>query len=245
MHIGTKTRLLAAATVVAALAASPAEAAFTMTVSETDGSTTNSGDGVALAPGSLAFVGLLGGSMLDVSTAVDIVTPTDVYFDLNTLAAVLVSPSAPLTLTVTVTQTDATLSTAVSPTWVNLALATDGAVAPGENIRLTAALDTSDLGRTSGSGVSTLSYGSGPGIFSTLGSSPSALVSLAGAPQTQPFSLSLTETIQFTSPGIVQVNSSVDPSVPEPSTLALLASGLPLLGFGFLRRRRPTGVASG
>jgi hypothetical protein len=131
--------------------------------------------------------------------------------------------------------TDLTVSTATSPTAINLSLATSSTADGGERIALTAALDTEDLGRTTGSGVSTVSYASGPGVFSMVGSSPSTLVSLAGAPQTQPFSLSLVETVQFTSPGSIVLDSSIDPSiVPEPSTLALFGTALPLVGFPFL-----------
>jgi hypothetical protein len=89
--------------------------------------------------------------------------------------------------------------------------------------------------------VSTVSFASGPGTFSTWGSGPSTSVSLAGAPHTQPFSLSLVETVKFTAPGAVALNSSVDPSTPEPSTLVLLGGGLSLLGLGQFRRRKGAG----
>jgi hypothetical protein len=240
MRSGLKIGMWAVATIVAALWTSSVEAGFVMTVSETDGHTTTSGTGVALTPNSVVFIGLLGNATLDMSTAVEMVSPAEVYADLFTFANVPVQPPAPVTLTVTLTLTDLTLSTWSSPTLVDLTLTTNGAAQPGESVALSAALDTSDLGRTSGSGVSTISYSSGPGTFSTLGSAPSTLVSLAGAPQTNPFSVSLVETIQFSAPGAVVLNSSVDPSVPEPSTLMLLAGGLPLVGFGSFRRREKT-----
>ena len=246
MHSGTKIGLWAVATMVAALWASPAVAAFSMTINETDGHTTTSGSVVSFASDSLGFisnslgsVGMLGNAIFNVSTAVEMVTPTEVSADLLTFASVPIQPVDPLTLTINVTLNDLTLSSAASPILIALTLAADGSAWPGESVGLTAALDTNDLGRISGSGVSAISFAGHPGSFSTAGSPPSTLVSLAGAPQTHPFSLSLVETLQFSAPGAVVLNSSVDPgSTPEPSTLALLGVGL--LGFGVFRRRRGT-----
>src|SRR5215469_305861 len=180
MRSGTKIGLWLAAGMVAALWASPVEAGLFMTVSETEGHRTTSRTGVAIAPGSIAFVGLLPHATLDVSSALEMVTPDKVDADLFTLAEVLSRPHVPLTLTVTMTLTDLTLATGASPTSVDLTLATAGTAQPGESVTLTAALDTHDLGRTAGSGVSTVSFASGPGTFSTPGSPPSTSVSLAG-----------------------------------------------------------------
>jgi hypothetical protein len=81
---GTKIGLLAAANLFAALWTFPVEAGLIMTISQTDGQTTVSGNGVPLIPALLEYLGPLGNSMLDLSSAVEIVSPTDVYADLST-----------------------------------------------------------------------------------------------------------------------------------------------------------------
>lgn len=246
-----------------------AHAAYTLTITETDSSTgssvtttvshvfgttttgfTDAAGTTAGVNGRMTYSGTLGAVLVRVTTAIEMISPTDVKLqlsnmDLTTHTPGAIDATAPASLTITLTQDGNTLA-ATGPTSAALNLLSGGTLGPGVTFTTSAAMTpsggtttlspqqwTENGGPTIVSGA-TVNNTSGTNSYNTSASTP---VAITGATDT--FTLSLTDAFTFTSTGsISSFNSTAEATVPEPSSLAIIASGLPLVGLSALRRRR-------
>lgn len=251
-----------------ALLTPPAHATYTLVITETDSSTGSSVTttvthdfGTATAGftdvagttagvnGKMIYSGTLGAVLVRVTTAVEMISPTDVKLqlsnmDLTTHTPGAIDSSAPASLSITLTQDGNTLAT-TGPTSAALNLLSGGTLGPGVSFTTSATMTPSggattlsplqwtENGTTTVPG-DTVNNTTGTNSYSTTASAP---VGLGGSADM--FTLSLTDQFTFTATGSVSsFNSTAEATVPEPASLAIIVSGLPLLGFSALRRRR-------
>jgi hypothetical protein len=214
-----------------ALLANPSPAHAVFTLSLTDGTTTKTatdggaGDLDNTLNGQIVFSGVVGNFETNLTTSIS-----------NSASGV-----APAQITIN----DATVDT-LSPTGGTLTITTSdtGFTAPTGQAVLTSQLsNTQILAGTGTASTNTITFQSflngagGPtitetGVSGLVGASSNVFIGAT------PFELSNVTTINFTTAGTVQITGITTATTPEPATVAMVITALPVLGLGYLRRRR-------
>lgn len=187
---------------------------------------------------SLVFSGTIGTTTVTIDSALSIAQPGAVTIDLSTTASAL----AGTTLYVAAAINNQVLDS--SPGTTILSMNSGGTLPTGDTITATGALNPSNpappffttpaaptwAGYTTVTGTAT-----GPGY-----SIPNTATTVG---VTGPFALGAENAITWGATGLVSADTTVF-AAPEPATLAILASTLPLIGVSALRRRRKTAAAA-
>jgi len=200
---------------------SPAHAAFTLTLQETGFGpitiTDNGAGDVSGASGVITFSGAFGDFFVQVSTgSSNSAGGTEpAQLTINSLSITGASSSA---LTITLTDTGFTAPTT-------------------SQVELRSQLSTTQLPLgTTVTFTSSLNGSAGtPLTLTTVGGTTGLDIKALGG---TPFTLSNVTTFNLTAAGTVQATGITTATSPEPATVAMVATALPILGLGYWRRRR-------